>query len=85
MAVTKARAENAKACWVTEELTAAAVARHKAVLAMAETAAEEAETEQVVGLPAKQKGRVEGEQLACHRCAMWGFDCQVSQMNFLFG
>ena len=84
MAVAKVWAEEAEECWVTEELTVAAVARCKAILAMVETAAEEAEMEQVVGLPAKQKGRVEDERLACDCCVMWGFDCQVSPTVVLF-
>ena len=44
----------------------------------------EAEMEQAVGLPAKQKGQAEGKQLACNCCAMRGFDCQVSSMADLF-
>ena len=66
--------------WV-EELAAA---RCKTVLAMAETAVEEAKMEQVVGLPAKQKEQVEGKQLACDRCTTQGFDCQVSLMVDFF-
>ena len=57
-----------------EELEARAVAKCKAILA----AAEEAETEQVLRTLAKQKGRVEGERLACDRCVVRSFDCQVS-------
>ena len=82
MAVAKVRAEVEE--WrATEELKARVAARRKATLAVAETAAEEAEMEQAVRLPAKQKGRVKGERLACDRCAVQGFDCQVSRY-FLF-
>ena len=66
MATAKVR-EEAEGCRIAEELAAAA-AKHKAILAAAETVVEEAEMEQAVGLPAKQKGRAEGEQLACDRC-----------------
>ena len=62
----------------------AVAAKRKAVLAAAETAAEEAETEQAIGMPAKQKGRAEGERLACNRCTTRGFHGQVSPVkNFL--
>ena len=74
--------EEAKGRWIAEELVAAA--RRKAVLAAAETVAEEAKTEQAVGLPAKQKGRAEGEWLACDRCMTRGFDCQVSPIYIFF-
>ena len=78
MAVAKAWAE-------AEGLEARAAARRKATLAAAETAAEEAEMEEVVGSPAKQKGRAKGERLACDCCATRGFDCQVSLFFFFFG
>ena len=48
--------EEAEGRRIMEELTVAVAARHKAILAAAETAVEEAEMEQAVGLPAKQKG-----------------------------
>ena len=67
-----------------EELEARAAARCKAALATAETAAEEAETEEVAASPAKQKGRVKGERLACDCCVTRGFDCQVSPVFLLF-
>ena len=76
MAMAKAR-EEAKGCWIAKGLVAA-VAKCKAFLAAAETVVEEAEMEQAIGLSAKQKGRAEGERLACDRCATRGFDCQVS-------
>ena len=71
----------AKAWAEVEGLEARAAARRKATLAAAETAAEEAEMEEVVGSPAKQKGRAKGERLACDRCMTWGFDCQVSPVK----
>ena len=77
MAVVKAW-EEAKGCRIADGLAAAVVAKRKAVLAMAETAEEEAKMEQAIGLLAKQKGQAEGEQLACDCCMTWGFDCQVS-------
>ena len=77
VAAAKAR-EEAEGRQIAEELVAAAAAKRKAILATAETVAEEAETEQAVGMPAKQKGRAEGERLACDHCATRGFDCQVS-------
>ena len=81
MAAAKAQAVEAEAQWLAEEkLVAAAAVRHKAVLAMAETAAEEVGMESDGGLLLKQKGWVEGEQMVCDRCAIWGFECQVSQM-----
>ena len=55
MAVAKVRAE-VEERRATEELKARVAARRKATLAVAETAAEEAEMEQAVRLPAKQKG-----------------------------
>ena len=76
--------EEAEGCWIVEELAAAAVARCKAILAVPETAAEEGEMEQAVGLLAKQKGRAEGGWLACEHCVTWGFDCQVSLVVDLF-
>ena len=85
MAVAKARAEEAAVHRIMEEKVAVeAAARCKAVLAMAETAAEGAETEQVVRLLAKQKGWVEGEWLVCNCCVMWGFNCQVRKKNWFF-
>ena len=72
MAVAKAR-EEAEGRWIVWELAAAAAAKHKAVLAAAETVAEEAETEQAVRMPAKQKGRAEGKRLASDCCAMRGY------------
>ena len=45
--------EEAEGCRITEGLT---VVKRKAVLAMAEIVAEEAETEQAVGMPVKQTG-----------------------------
>ena len=80
-AVAAAKAEGRR---IVEELVAAVAAKRKAVLAMAETAVEEAKTEQAVGMLAKQKGRAEGERLACDRCMTRGFDCQVSPVVFLF-
>ena len=78
MAAVKAQAE-------MEELEARAAARHKASLAVAETLAEEAETEEVFGSRAKQKRQAKGERLACDRCTTRGFDCQVSPVfYFLF-
>ena len=56
-------------------------ARHKAEV---ETAVEEAEIEQGSRLLLKQKGQVEGEQLACDCCMTWGFECWVSRVVFLF-
>ena len=82
-AVATAKAqEEAEGRWIAEELVVAAAAKPKAVLAVVETAAEKAETEQAVGMPAKQKGQAEGERLACDRCATRGFDCQVSPVVF---
>ena len=80
MAGVKAR-EEAEGCRITEELAAV---KRKAVLAVAETVAEEAKTEQAVGMLAKQKGRAEGEWLACDRCMTRGFDCQVSPIYIFF-
>ena len=68
-----------------EELAAVVAARHKAILAAVETAVEETETEQVVGLLAKQKEWAEGKRLVCDHCTTPGFDCQVSPMADLFG
>ena len=56
MAVVKAWAKEAKECQVVEELEAVGAARCKAVLAMMETATEEAETEQAVILLASRRG-----------------------------
>ena len=52
-----------------ERVAAEAVARYKAVLAAAETVVEEAEMEQVVGLPSKQKGWAEGGRRASRTTA----------------
>ena len=41
---------------------------------------EETESGQDCRSPLKQKGQVEGEQVACNCCVMWGFKCQVSQI-----
>ena len=59
--------EEAEGRQIVEGLVAAAAAKCKAVLAVAGTAAEQA-----IGLPAKQKGRAEGDWLACDHCADMG-------------
>ena len=59
--------EEAEGHRITEGLAAAA--KRKAILAVAETAAEEAEMEQVVGLPSKQKGWAEGGRRASRTTA----------------
>ena len=51
----KAR-EEAQGRRIVEGLVATAAAKHKAILAAAETAVEEAKMDQAVGMPAKQKG-----------------------------
>ena len=80
MVSVKAQAEEAEANWITEEkIAAAAGGRCRAVLAMMETAPEEAQMEQDGRSPLKQRGGAEGEQRVCNHCAMWGCDCQVSQ------
>ena len=61
MAAVKAWGEEAEGCQIVEELAAVVAERRKAILAVAETVGEEAETEQAVRLLTKQKGRVEGE------------------------
>ena len=78
----KAR-EEAQGRRIVEGLVATAAAKHKAILAAAETAVEEAKMDQAVGMPAKQKGRAEGEWLTCNCCATQGFDCQVSLVKNL--
>ena len=80
----KVWAEEAKACWVAgEELVAATAARHRAILAMAETVVEVG-MEQDGRSPSKQKGQVEGKWLTCDCCMTRGFDCQVSWKKILF-
>ena len=77
--------EEAEACQVMEEeLTAVAAARCRAILATVETAVEEAGTEEDSGSPSKQKGWMEGKQLACDCCSTRGFKCQVSQKKKSF-
>ena len=76
MATVKVWAEEAKAHQIMEEeLAAAAAARCRAILATAETVAEEAGMEQDSGSPSKQKGQADGERLACDCCTTRSFDC----------